>query len=99
MKKSFTLLTIAVACCLAVQAQINRRNTLKSSPCKANYQCMAAGTYHTLEIRDGILWAWGRNLKGQLGDGTTVNKSSPVQIGADNKWVSIAAGEKCGSSC
>ena len=30
----------------------------------------------------GTLWAWGSNSQGQLGDGTTVNKSSPVQVGA-----------------
>ena len=34
----------------------------------------------------GNLFAWGRNTIGQLGDGTTVNKSSPVQIGALTDW-------------
>ncbi len=29
---------------------------------------------------DGTLWAWGRNNYGQLGDGTTINKSSPEWI-------------------
>jgi alpha-tubulin suppressor-like RCC1 family protein len=41
---------------------------------------------------NGKLYAWGRNNRGQLGDGTTVDKSSPVQVGTDNKWVKFKAG-------
>ena len=35
---------------------------------------------------DGTLWAWGRNNNGQVGDGTTVHRSSPVQVGALTNW-------------
>lgn len=35
---------------------------------------------------DGTLWAWGRNLSGDVGDGTTSDRSSPVQIGSDTNW-------------
>ncbi len=31
---------------------------------------------------DGTLWAWGGNLYSQLGDGTTTNRLSPVQVGS-----------------
>jgi alpha-tubulin suppressor-like RCC1 family protein len=42
---------------------------------------LAAGTHQSLFIKsDGSLWATGYNDKGQLGDGTTVDKSTPVQI-------------------
>ena len=41
---------------------------------------------------DGTLWAWGRNLNGQLGQGTTTDRSSPVQVGALTTWLNIAAG-------
>ena len=41
---------------------------------------------------DGTLWSWGYNNKGQLGDGTTINKSSPVQVGALTTWSSVSAG-------
>jgi alpha-tubulin suppressor-like RCC1 family protein len=38
------------------------------------------------------LWGWGYNGYGQIGDNTTTNKSSPIQIGADTTWSSIDAG-------
>jgi len=54
---------------------------------------IASGGGHTLAIKDdGTLWAWGRNDKGQLGDGTTENRNAPVQIGEDSDWVAVAAG-------
>lgn len=54
---------------------------------------VAAGSEHTLALKtDGSLWAWGKNRSGQLGDGTTVNKSSPIRIGSDNNWKAVTAG-------
>jgi len=54
---------------------------------------VAAGQYHTVGIRaDGTLWAWGDNQYGQLGDGTTTDRSSPVQIGTATDWTAVAAG-------
>ena len=50
---------------------------------------------HSLALKsDGTLWAWGCNVYGQLGDGTTIDKHSPIQIGSDNNWASVAAGEE-----
>ncbi len=47
----------------------------------------------TLGIKsDGSLWAWGYNLRGQLGDGTNTNRNVPTQIGSATNWVSVAAG-------
>jgi alpha-tubulin suppressor-like RCC1 family protein len=54
---------------------------------------MAVGYYHTLFINsDGSLWAWGKNGYGQLGDGTTIDKASPAQIGYDLNWSSVSSG-------
>ena len=40
------------------------------------------------------LWTWGYNYSGQLGDGTAVSKSSPIQIPGVNwvNWVNVSAG-------
>ena len=61
-----------------------------------NYHTVARRTYvwSVEEIQNviGILGAWGKNTSGQLGDGTTDNRLSPVQIGTDNDWDSISAG-------
>ena len=40
---------------------------------------------------DGTLWTWGRNQAGQLGDGTTTSRSSPVQI-AGTTWKQVSTG-------
>jgi alpha-tubulin suppressor-like RCC1 family protein len=35
---------------------------------------------------DGTMWTWGLNSSGQLGLGDTINRSSPVQVGALTNW-------------
>ncbi len=61
---------------------------------------IAAGGAHTLALKkDGTVWAWGRNNKGQLGDDTDDDRKTPVQVkGPGGKKnlegiISIAAGE------
>jgi alpha-tubulin suppressor-like RCC1 family protein len=54
---------------------------------------IATGTDYSLAIKsDGTLWAWGYNGYGNLGNGSTTNSRTPIEITADNNWVSIAAG-------
>ena len=57
------------------------------------YSRISGGMNFSIAIKaDGTLWAWGTNAYGQLGDGTSVNKVLPIQIGSDTNWVSVAAG-------
>jgi alpha-tubulin suppressor-like RCC1 family protein len=53
-----------------------------------------AGDKHNLGVRkNGTAWAWGSGAYGQLGDGTTVNKSSPVSVvGGFTDWCQLSAG-------
>ena len=45
------------------------------------FKSVNSGIYHSLAIgTDGTLSAWGFNRDGQLGDGTTTNRSTPVKI-------------------
>jgi alpha-tubulin suppressor-like RCC1 family protein len=51
----------------------------------------AAGNCTYATAKDGTFWAWGSNNRGQLGDGSTTNRTAPVEI-TGPKWVSMAFG-------
>jgi alpha-tubulin suppressor-like RCC1 family protein len=55
---------------------------------------MSAGAVHNLKVRqDGTLWAWGGNAYGQLGDGTTTKRTTPVQVMGLDNVEAVAAGD------
>ena len=42
---------------------------------------VATGASHTIALKyDGTVWTWGNNTNGQLGNNSTENSSSPVQV-------------------
>lgn len=45
-------------------------------------------SYYALK-QDGSVWAWGSNSYGQLGDGTTTNRSQAVQVDISEKVVDV----------
>jgi alpha-tubulin suppressor-like RCC1 family protein len=90
--RTFVLLILIGSTFHSSFAQVNRRDTRRNLTYQGNFQRISAGSTHALEIRGGTLWAWGDNYYGELGDGTFVRKSSPVQIGSDNNWVTVSAG-------
>ena len=60
--------------------------------CLDNVASIIAGGQHTLAIKkDGTLWSWGGNYDGQLGDGTTETRLSPVKILDDVASISAGA--------
>lgn len=45
---------------------------------------------YTLGLKsNGDLWAWGNNLRGQLGDGTTITRKTPTLVGSGFRWVTV----------
>lgn len=53
------------------------------------------GTTHATVVNaDGTVWAWGRNDEGQLGDGTQVDRFTPVQVPGLDTVVMTAVGDR-----
>src|SRR5512138_3702881 len=87
-------LALACALCLAhggaafANARVNGEGGRRGSRNR-----LAAGQHHTCAILDdGTVQCWGRNNHGQLGDGTIVNRITPVAVSGLGTAVSIAAG-------
>lgn len=52
---------------------------------------IAAGMSHTCAVTSqGSVWCWGNNLTGRLGDGTTIQRTRPVQVIGVQDAVSVA---------
>lgn len=41
--------------------------------------------------KDGTLWAWGKAQNYMLGTGSTTNQLTPIQVGTDKKWKTLAS--------
>lgn len=53
---------------------------------------VACGVQHSLALlKDGTMRAWGSNRRGQLGDGTTITRRTPVAVQGIRSAVAIAA--------
>ncbi|WP_461671127.1 RCC1 domain-containing protein, partial [Mycobacterium tuberculosis] len=54
---------------------------------------IAGGGFHSLALKsDGTVWTWGLNNYNQLGDGTSTNRSAPVQAYEVDGAIAVAAG-------
>lgn len=55
---------------------------------------VGAGVWSLYAVRksDGTVWAWGNNSTGQLGDGSTDNSATPVQVSGLTGVTAISAG-------
>jgi len=63
-----------------------------------NWISVSAGYYSSCAIADGgALFCWGANQSGQLGDGTTTMRLSPVEVSADVQWKSVDVDNNYGS--
>lgn len=73
-----------------VNNAINRSSPIQiGSGTDWNYPMLGGQTADTLAMctkTNGSLWSWGNNFYGQLGQNNTINRSSPVQLGASTNW-------------
>lgn len=77
----------------ATARQSDTRNK-SSNAYRNSYKRISAGTgWHTLEIRGGALYGWGFNNHGQLGNGSTTDAHTPVQVLGGTNWTTVAEGE------
>ena len=69
--------------------------TLNFGLCTLNSsaQVIAAGNYYSIALcPDSIVWAWGSNFRGELGDNTTIGKHTPVLVFGLTGIIGVAAG-------
>src|SRR5437667_86445 len=60
----------------------------------------AAGNAFTCGVTSGgAAYCWGNNIYGQLGDGTTTNRSSPVLVTGGVSFAAVSAGGDGGHTC
>ena len=71
----------------------------KSSPVQTiaggtDWKQISCGDNHMIAIKNnGTCWTWGYGENGELGDGTALSKSSPVQtIMSDTNWLYVSSG-------
>ncbi|WP_445258251.1 cutinase family protein [Nocardioides aurantiacus] len=63
------------------------------------WRTVAAGSLSTCGVQtDGTAWCWGANDFGQLGQGSTTDRSVPTRTGLSSSWVGLSVGwtQTCG---
>ncbi len=61
-----------------------------------NVAQVSAGWKHTVALKsDGTVWAWGRNDRGEVGNGITTTKGMtvPVQVGGLSNVIAVSGGD------
>ena len=77
---------------LGINATTSRSSPVQTVAGGTNWEIVSAGLLNIAAIKtDGTLWVWGRNNTGEVGDNTTLSRSSPVQtVAGGTNWKFIA---------
>lgn len=77
----------------ATKYTYDQANRLTKAVVPGGTGLLAGGVDDSLAVRsDGTVWAWGNNTYGELGNGTTTNSSTPVQVSGLTGATTVAAG-------
>ena len=85
---------------LGVGTTVDRLSPAREICSETDWCQVSAGVSSTVAIKtSGELWTWGRNLCGVLGDGTTVDKCSPVrEISSSTDWCQVSVAQAHGAA-
>ena len=68
-------------CQLGDGTNTNRNTPVQVIGLRTDGIAISAGGLHTVALKNnGTVWAWGLNYSGQLGDGTTTDSYTPIQV-------------------
>jgi len=72
---------------------VSKINPVTTSSRQSGILNIALAANHSIALNtDGTIWSWGNNSRGQLGDGTTTSKTSPVKIQSDTNFIAVTTG-------
>src|SRR5216684_121029 len=92
MRHTLTAIFFAVFC-LAVTINLAQARPAPEVGARIPGSRIAAGFDYTCGVNaDGTVRCWGLNQFGQLGDGTTTTRLTPVQVSGLTNVLSVAAG-------
>ena len=80
----------------AVEEEATLSNSAAAAP--LSFYQVSGGNIHTCGLTtDNRLYCWGNNGSGQLGDGTTIERHTPVPVAPELRFLQVSAGAQ--STC
>lgn len=64
------------------------------------FEAIRAGYQHSCALAaDGSVWCWGVNERGQLGDGSNIDRDTPVRVAGERRFKRLASSITSGHTC